>query len=262
MPVSLPSARLACTNLSVAVAGRPLVTDLNLEIAAGAFVCVLGTNGAGKTLTLHTLAGLRAAASGSVQLGNDLLGELPRREIARRLGLLLQIHDDAFPLTVMDTVLMGRYPHGSFWDWTGSRDRDAVRAALDALDLDGIENRIITSLSGGERERVALATILVQDPAIWLLDEPTNHLDPHHQLIVLNVLRNLANQQRIIVTTVHNPALAMRYADYVLLLFGNGEWEFGKAAELLEPVRLQRMYQTPFDYYRNTSGNRTLLLPA
>jgi iron complex transport system ATP-binding protein len=244
------------------VAGRKLVTKLNLDIGPGSFVCVLGTNGVGKTLTLHTLAGLRPAAHGLVRLGHDSLAALPRREIARRLGLLLQIHDDAFPLTVMDSVLMGRYPHGSFWEWAGIRDHAAVRAALATLDLGGIENRIITSLSGGERERVALATILVQDPAIWLLDEPTNHLDPHHQLIVMDVLRTLADQQRIIVTTVHNPALAMRYADYVLLLFGDGEWEFGRANELLEPDRLQRMYQLAFDYYRNDSGNRTLLLPA
>lgn len=260
--MSITPARLACTDLSVAVGDRELVTNLNLDIGAGSFVCVLGTNGVGKTLTLHTLAGLRAAAGGHVRLGDDLLTSLPRREIARRLGLLLQMHDDAFPLTVMDSVLMGRYPHGGFWEWAGTEDHAAVRAALLALDLDGIENRGITSLSGGERERVALATILVQDPAIWLLDEPTNHLDPHHQLIVLDVLRELANRQRIIVTTVHNPALAMRYADHVLLLFGNGEWEFGSAAELLEPTRLQRMYQTPFDYYRNGSGSRTLLLPA
>jgi len=260
--VSPTQAHLACEDVTVAVAGRKLVSKLNLDINQGSFVCVLGTNGVGKTLTLHTLAGLRPAANGRITVGHDSLTELPRREIARRLGLLLQIHDDAFPLTVMDSVLMGRYPHGSFWEWAGTNDHAAVRAALTTLDLDGIENRIISSLSGGERERVALATILVQDPAVWLLDEPTNHLDPHHQLIVMDVLRRLADQQRIIVTTVHNPALAMRYADYVLLLFGDGEWEFGKANELLEPDRLKRMYQLSFDYYHNDSGSRTLLLPA
>lgn len=253
---------LVCTDVTVAVTGRELVSKLNLDIRPGSFVCVLGTNGVGKTLTLHTLAGLRPATEGCIRIGGDLLTDLARREIARRLGLLLQIHDDAFPLTVLDSVLMGRYPHGSFWEWSGIRDHEAVRAALEALDLGSIENRIITSLSGGERERVALATILVQDPAIWLLDEPTNHLDPHHQLIVMDVLRELADKQRIIVTTVHNPALAMRYADYVLLLFGNGEWEYGNANELLEPNRLKRMYQLSFDYYRNDSGSRTLLLPA
>jgi iron complex transport system ATP-binding protein len=257
--VPLSHTRLACDNLTVTVADRPLVSNLNVNVEAGSFVCVLGTNGVGKTLTLHTLAGLRAPHSGGIRLNGENLTSLPRKEIARRLGLLLQIHDDAFPMTVMDSVLMGRYPHAGFWQWSGSRDREAVIAALHQLDLNGIDNRIITSLSGGERERVALATILVQDPAIWLLDEPTNHLDPHHQLIVLDTLKSLARRQRIIITTVHNPALAMRYADFVLLLFGDGEWEFGPAGQLLEPGRLERMYRTPFDYYQSSAGRRTLL---
>jgi iron complex transport system ATP-binding protein len=238
------------------------VTDLNLDVHGGSFICVLGTNGVGKTLTLHTLAGLREPWQGQVLVNGDLLDQLPRKEVARRLGLLLQIHDDAFPLTVMDSVLMGRYPHASLWQWPGEEDRAAVRQALEQLDLHDIENRVITSLSGGERERVALATILVQNPAIWLLDEPTNHLDPHHQLIVLDRLKLLSQQERIIITTVHNPALAMRYADQVLLLYGEGQWEFGAADQLLEPDRLARIYQTPFEYFHSQASNRTVLLPA
>jgi iron complex transport system ATP-binding protein len=257
-----PETRLECKNLTVTVAGRELVTGLDLEISPGTFVCVLGTNGVGKTLTLHTLAGLRAPASGAVNLNGSRIDELPRKTVAQQLGLLLQIHDDAFPLTVMDSALMGHYPRSGIWQWPGQRERDAVRAALHRFDLGGIENRILDSLSGGERERVALATLLVQDPAIWLLDEPTNHLDPHHQLAVLDVLRELAQQRRTIVATLHNPALAMRYADAVLLLFGDGQWEFGPANELLEPGRLERMYQTPFDYYTSEATNRAVLLPA
>jgi iron complex transport system ATP-binding protein len=253
---------ISCDSLTVTIRDRILVRQLNLEIARGAFVCVLGTNGAGKTLTLHTLAGLRSPHSGHVSLAGDLLTKLPRKEIARRLGLLLQIHEDAFPISVMDTVLMGRYPHGGLWQWPDETDRNQVRQALHSLDLHDIENRSVSSLSGGERERVALATVIVQDPDIWLLDEPTNHLDPHHQLIVLDHLRKLAGEGRTIITTVHNPALAMRYADFALLLYGDGNWEFGRAAELLEPARLESMYKTPFDYYRNETGTRTALLPA
>ena len=254
--------RLSCEALSIAVAGRQLVTHLQLDLHAGSFVCVLGTNGAGKTLTLHTLAGLRAPASGQVMLNHKRLAELSRKAIARQLGLLLQIHDDAFPMTVMDTILMGRYPHAELWQWTDKQERTAVRATLATLDLGDIENRIVTSLSGGERERVALATILVQDPKVMLLDEPTNHLDPHHQLLVLDTLHAAARKQRIVLTTIHNPALAMRYADFVLLLYGDGEWEYGPAEELLEPVRLERMYQTPFSYFHDAAGRNSVLLPV
>jgi len=235
---------------------------MDLQIAAGTFVCVLGTNGVGKTLTLHTLAGLRPPAAGEVTLDGEELGKLSRKSVAQRLGLLLQIHDDAFPLTVMDSALMGRYPHAGIWRWPDDNDREQVRKALHVFDLDGIEDRIIGSLSGGERERVALATLMVQDPAIWLLDEPTNHLDPHHQLTVLDTLRDMARRDRTLFATIHNPALALRYADTVLMLYGDGAWEYGPASALLEPGRLERMYRTPFDYYSSATGEHRTLLPA
>jgi len=255
-------ARLECKQLTVDVDGRSLVHQLDLDIPAGSFVCVLGTNGVGKTLTLHTLAGLRPAAGGEIHLCGDTLESLKRKEIAQRLGLLLQIQTDAFPLTVMDSALMGRHPHLGMWQWADDDDEARVREALRCFDVEDLENRFVTTLSGGERERVALATLMVQDPTIWLLDEPMNHLDPHHQLDVFNVLRDMSAAQRIIITTVHNPAMAMRYADQVLMLYGDGDWEYGPAEKLLEPERLERVYQTPFDYYRSERGNHNVLLPA
>jgi iron complex transport system ATP-binding protein len=260
--MALAETRLQCERLTISVDNRELVRDLSLDIQGGSFVCVLGTNGVGKTLTLHTLAGLRRYTTGKVMLCGDALGSIPRKEAARRLGLLLQIYEDAFPLTVADMVLMGRYPRLGMWQWPAAEDAVAVRDALAILDLTGLENRIVTTLSGGERERVALATLMVQNPAIWLLDEPMNHLDPHHQLSVLETLRTVANEGHVVIITLHNPAMAMRYADHILMLYDNGDWEFGAADELLEPARLERLYQTPFDYYRNNQGERTLLMPA
>ncbi len=257
------TARLQTANLQIAVPGRQLVRDLDLDIGPGEYVCVLGTNGAGKTLTLHTLAGLRAA-TGSIRLNGDLLESLSRPDVARRLGLLLQIHEDAFPLTVTDSVLMGCFPRLNFWQWAGDQELQAVQEALRCFDLQGLDERLITTLSGGERERVALATLMVQNPDIWLLDEPLNHLDPHHQIAVLEQLAAVAAGGRIVVTTVHNPALVMRFASHALLLYGDGEWEYGPAGELLEPERLERLYQTPFSYYQGSAAaaGRRVLLPA
>jgi iron complex transport system ATP-binding protein len=252
--------QLTCTNLTVSINGQTLVRDLSLDIAPGSFVCLLGTNGVGKTLTLHSLAGLRETADDAVHLCGDAINTLARKDIGKRLGMLLQIQEDAFPLTVLESTMMGRYPHMDIWQWPDGQDRALVRNALEAFDLLGLEDRLLSQLSGGERERVALATLMVQDPAIWLLDEPMNHLDPQHQLDVLHTLRKVAARDRIIMASMHNPAMAMRFADYALLLYGNGEWEFGAVAELLEPTRLQRVYQTPFDYFSN--GEQQVLLPV
>ena len=113
------TAHLACHDLDVSVADRKLVANLRLTIAAGSFVCVLGPNGVGKTLTLHTLAGLRPAASGSIELNGEHLAALERRTIAKRLGLLLQVQTDPFPTTVLETALMGRHPRLDFWQSDG-----------------------------------------------------------------------------------------------------------------------------------------------
>jgi iron complex transport system ATP-binding protein len=252
--------RLECDDLTITINGQTLVARLDLDIAPGSFVCILGTNGVGKTLTLHTIAGLRDSPSGEVRLGGDPLSQLSRREIARRLGLLLQIHEDAFPLTVLDSALMGRYPHMGMWQWPGQADTDIVHNALQTFDLTGLEPRLLNQLSGGERERVALATLMVQDPAIWLLDEPMNHLDPQHQLAVLRTLQSVAMRDRVILASLHNPGLARRFADYALLLYGDGEWEFGPVSDVLDPARMERVYQTPFDFFRN--GDQITLLPV
>jgi iron complex transport system ATP-binding protein len=131
---------LACTTLTVEVAGRALVRDLQLAIAGGV-TAILGCNGAGKTLTLHTLAGLRAPARGAVTLDSDLLATWPRRALARKLGLLTQTTEDPFPSTVLDSVLVGRHPHIDFWRWESEDDREIARASLRAVALEELAGR-------------------------------------------------------------------------------------------------------------------------
>jgi iron complex transport system ATP-binding protein len=135
-----------------------------------------------------------------------------------------------------------------------------VLDALECFDLHGLENRALESLSGGERERVALATLWAQNPKIWLLDEPMNHLDPRHQLQVLRTLRSIAADGKIVIASLHNPSLAMRFADHALLLYGDGQWEFGAASELLQPARLEQAYGTPFEYFSNNESQ--VLIPV
>lgn len=233
---------LACTQLNVEVAGRALVRKLELSIAGGSVTAVLGCNGAGKTLTLHTLAGLRAPAHGSVTLDGELLASWPRRALARKLGLLTQTTEDPFPSTVLDSVLVGRHPHIDFWRWESDADRAIARTALAAVALEELAERDVDTLSGGERRRVALAALLAQNPDVFLLDEPINHLDPHHQIDVLKLLREKAHAGRTVVMSLHDAGLAARFSDYALLLFGNGEWLSGRTTAVLTPETMTKLY--------------------
>jgi len=220
--------------------------DFDLTVTAGDCLGVLGGNGVGKTTLLHTLAGLRSPQRGSILLDGAPLTGQPRRRIAQRLGLLMQQTEDSLPATVLETALIGRHPHLDFWRWESHADVAIARRALKSLGLDGLEQRAQTTLSGGERRRLDMATVLVQDPQVFLLDEPANQLDLHHQLALLVQLRRLVDEQgRSVVMSLHDINLAARFCTCILMLFGDGEVLQGTAAEILIPENLTRLYRTP-----------------
>jgi iron complex transport system ATP-binding protein len=213
---------LATQALGVRAGARELVSALSASFAPGEFIAILGRNGSGKTLTLHTFAGLRAAAAGAVSLDGAPLPTLTRRKVARRIGVLLQDIEEGFTTTALESVLIGRHPHLAAWQWEGREDERIARAALAQVELGDFAERRTDTLSGGEQRRVAIAGLLAQEPDVYLVDEPTNHLDPHHQLAVLALLRDLAARGRTIIASLHDPTLAARFADRALLLFGDG----------------------------------------
>ena len=240
-----PASGLAAAAVSVRAGVRELVRELSVQFAPGEVVAILGRNGAGKTLTLHTLAGLRAPAAGTVSLDGTAIARLQRRAVALRLGLLPQDLEDAFVSTAIETVLIGRHPHLALWQWESAEDERLAREALRTVDMEEFATRRTDTLSGGEQRRVAVAALLAQQPAIFLLDEPTNHLDPHHQLAILGLFRALADSGRTVITTLHDPTLAARFADRVLLLHGDGRWVLGPVGTTLTAASLSELYVAP-----------------
>ena len=236
---------LCARGVEVSVGPRRLVTGLSLEFQAGEFVAVLGRNGSGKTLTLHTLAGLRQPRAGGVYLDGEAMDGLSRRAVALRLGLLAQDVEESFVTTALEAVLVGRHPHLKLWQWETADDERIARAALTAVDLDDFAGRRTDTLSGGELRRVAVAALLAQEPAVFLLDEPSNHLDPAHQLGILGLFRELCSAGKTVIATLHDPTVAARFADRVLLLHGDGRWAAGAATELLTAATLSELYLSP-----------------
>ena len=236
---------LACENVDVRVASRSLVAKLSFTVPRGSVTCMLGCNGAGKTLTLHTLAGLREPAAGTVAIEGTPIPQWPRRQLAQRLGLLPQTTEDAFPATVLESALVGRHPHIGFWRWESDADRALAREALSSVGLDAFQSRDVATLSGGERRRVAIAAVLAQNPDLLLLDEPVNHLDPHHQMDVLRLIRAKADAGHGVLMSLHDAGLAARFSDQALLLFGGGEWLCGPSAEVLTAATISRLYGMP-----------------
>jgi len=251
---------LAARGVAVRAGARELVRGLDVEFAPGELVAILGRNGSGKTLTLHTLAGLRPPAAGQVSLDGGPIAALKRRAVALRLGLLPQDLEDAFVTTALETVLIGRHPHLALWQCETAEDERLARAALAAVELGDFATRRTDTLSGGEQRRVAVAALLAQQPQLFLLDEPTNHLDPHHQLAVLGLFRSLASAGRTVITTLHDPTLAARFADRVLLLPGDGRWSLGPVATTLTAAALSELYVAPMIELRD--GARRVFVSA
>lgn len=245
--MSGPNDRLQLRSLSVSVPGRQLVDGLDAEFSAGEFVAILGKNGAGKSLTLQTMAGLRAPDSGSVLLGNEPLDAQPRRSIAKRLALLPQSADTSFPGQVMDTVLIGRHPHIGTLQVTSADDRAIARRALDDVELGSLAERDIGSLSGGELRRVAIAQCLAQTPEFYLLDEPSNHLDPRHQLAVTSLFARKAKDGAAVIAVLHDINLAQRLADRALLLYGDGRWRLGPCRDVLNAANLSELFDVDIE---------------
>ena len=229
--------------LAVDVGGRRVVDRLDLALAGGERLAILGRNGAGKSTLLATLAGLRPPAAGSVLLDGADAATLPPRQAALRRGWLGQFQSDPFGSTVLETALTGRHPHLGRWDWESRSDAEAAGRALQAVGLAGMEGRAIHTLSGGERQRLAIATLLTQDAPLYLLDEPLSHLDLNHQMAVLELFAGTARQAGAgIVMVLHDPGLAHRFCDRALLLFGDGRCEVGEADALLTAGTLSELY--------------------
>lgn len=243
---------LQARNLAVSVGLHKVCLGLDLDLAPGTRLAILGRNGAGKSTLLATLAGLRPADAGTLHLDSQNYGELGLRRSARLRGWLGQDRNDPFASTVLETALAGRHPHLSRWVWESDADTALVRAALAAMGLAGMEEREIHTLSGGERQRVAIATLLAQEPRLYLLDEPLAHLDLNHQIATLELLTRRASEQDIAIAMVlHDPNLALRYCDQVVLLYGDSRHIAGPAADMLDAATLSDLYGHPLRRVEN-----------
>lgn len=251
---------LEADDLSLGVGGRTLVRGMGLRLNAGEVWCLLGPNGSGKSTFLHTAVGLREAQGGALRLAGRPLAQWSAAAAARQRAFLPQNFHDAFSATALESVMLGRHPHLSRWQWEGEEERERALAALRAVDLAGLEQRDVLTLSGGERQRVALAALLAQDAPLLLLDEPVSHLDLHHQVLVLEHLVRLARERaKGVLFTVHDLDLAARFASHALLLTPQAPPLHGPIGAVMTEAALGRAFGHGVS--RVELAGRTLFVP-
>jgi iron complex transport system ATP-binding protein len=234
---------LATKNLTVSIADNVLLREFNITFLPGEIWGILGPNGAGKTTFLHTLAGLHEPTTGKVSLNDTDIQKIKPKMRAQKIGLLLQDTEFLFPSTVLETAMMGRYPYSKHWFYTPNDDIKITKQSLAHTQLTSFEQRSITTLSGGEKRRLALATLLTQDPDIYLLDEPTNHLDIQQKVKALSLLRDLAKQKnKTVIMILHDLHLIRMFCDNLILMGTNGKNIFGPCADLLDDKILGQFF--------------------
>jgi iron complex transport system ATP-binding protein len=252
---ALFSCRAVALQVGRAGSRRVLLEGLDWEVEAGQRWAVLGPNGAGKSSLLSALAGVRRVDGGTLACDGVPLSALDVGELAARRALVADRWFDPFPASVTQTVLTGRYRFGA--EENGARA--LARALLAQLDCGHLAQADVRQLSRGERQRVAIATALVQETPLVLLDEPLAHQDPRHQAVVLDVLRE--TRSRTVIASLHDVNAALRFATHALLLTGRGPWWAGPAEAVLTVDQMSALFGTPFvELHGGAAGGAVRLL--
>ncbi len=226
---------LAADTIALERGSRCVLDEVSAQFAPGEIAAIVGPNGAGKSSLLLALAGLLEPVSGSITLGDQPLAALTPRERAQLVGYLPQDSDIAWDVAVEALVALGRLPHGD-------RGREAVEAAMSALNLDALRHRPVSRLSGGEKARVLLARVLATQPRWILADEPLAALDLAHQQAMMRHLRSAAGTGTGIIIVLHDLAMAMNHADRVVVLDNGALAAIGEPAHALSPGLIETVW--------------------
>lgn len=223
---------LKTSGLSYGVNGKIIVDDVSFEIKRNEFLGIVGPNGAGKSTLLRLLVRIINPTEGHILLDGEDISGYEAKELYKKISFLPQTSYFDFPLSVLEVVLTGRYPYLGILESESKEDIKRAEDCLSLVDLEGFSRRKVTTLSGGEQQRVSIARVLAQETDFIFLDEPSSHLDIHHKFALMELLESLAQEGKGVVAVLHDLDLASKFCEKVLVL------ENGRVAALGEPSRV------------------------
>ena len=239
-----------------------VLKDINLTIEEGQFLSIIGPNGAGKSTLLKVINNIYENYDGNISIYGKNIRDYSRKELARVVSFVPQDTYLDFEFSIEEFVFMGRYPFQKRFQNDGKYDYDISYRAMALTNTLEIKDRLITQISGGERQRALIAKALAQDPKIILLDEPTSHLDINHQIEVLELLKELNKKQNLtIISVLHDLNLASRYSDKLVLLKDGKILKSGNVDEVLTASNIENAYNTRAIVELNKFTNSLFVTP-
>ena len=218
-----------------------VLKGINLSLRNPQLISIIGPNGVGKSTLIHCIDRILAPTKGTVMVDEKNVTDYPAKELAKKIGYVPYSAGDSFPMTVVDTILMGRNPHHK---WKSlHEDMIIVEEAMDLMEIKSLAMRNFNELSAGQHQRVMLARGLAQQPEVLLLDEPTANLDIRHQVGVTRLLKQLSVEKGIIVIMIsHDLNLASKYSDNIIMLSKGGVFAVGKPDEVINSENIREVY--------------------
>ncbi|MCC0648500.1 ABC transporter ATP-binding protein [Clostridioides sp. ZZV15-6598] len=235
---------LRTNNLSVGYDKKVVVSDINIEVKNGEILCLLGSNGAGKTTILRSLSKLITPIKGEIYLNDADINHISRKTLSKKMALVLTNRLLGDLMTVQDIVNMGRYPYTGFFGNLSKKDLMMVDDSLESVNALHLKKRYFDELSDGEKQKVLVARALVQEPEIIILDEPTTHLDIKHRLELMNILKKLSKEKSIsVILSLHEIDIALKSCDKVALVKNNKVIAYGQPEDMVDENMINSLYE-------------------
>ena len=243
---------LSVKNLSFSVKDRELIHKISFDIPRGSFVGLIGPNGCGKSTLLKTIYRVNQASSGAVYLNGEDIQKMASKAVARQMAVVTQENDIQFDFSVMELMMIGRYAHRGMLQNRDADDEKICRDALKLVGMEEFEQRSFLTLSGGEKQRVFIASAFSRKPQIIVLDEPTNHLDVGYQFQIMDLMK--AQKESTVFSSVHDMNIAMQYCDYILALKNGEIVSSGTPEKVLTEALLRDLFSVRTEMIKMDNG--------
>ena len=244
---------LTTKDLSYSTGERELIHKISLDIPQGSFVGLIGPNGCGKSTLLKTIYRVNKSSCGAVYISGRDVEQMKNREVARLMAVVTQENDINFDFTVMEMMMIGRYAHRSLLENRDVQDEELCRKALQYVGMEDFEKRSFLTLSGGEKQRVLIASALSRNTRLVVLDEPTNHLDVGYQFQIMDLMK--ARKDVTVFSSIHDMNIAMQYCDYVIAMQAGRVVSVGTPQEVLTEALLSDLFRVRTEVCRTESGD-------